>query len=226
MTDLEISSLCCSLPPFCNLSDDDLRSVLEKSRRREFANKECIFFEGDQGEAGYLVLSGRVAMVKNSARGREMIVELLPAGELFGIVAFIDERPYPLTARAQSDTEVLVIPRSAVSNLAKSSPGILQGFLAVVSDRLQTAHNVARSLAHDKVEVRIASALLALLEKGKTTVQIGRQELADLTGTTIESASRICKLWEKDGMLDLSTHGVVTVNNRLLLDSIAADGSV
>jgi len=223
MNDSELISFCKHLLPFEALSESELNFVLSGSRRKAFGPKEYVFFEGDQGDAGYLVLSGRVAMVKNSARGREMIMELLPAGELFGLVAFIDTRPYPLTARSQSESEVLILPRSVIASVTKLNPAIMKGFLAVVSSRLQTAHNVARSLAHDKVEVRIASALLAMLEKGKIAVVIGRQELADLTGTTIESASRVCKLWERDSVLDLSDMGVVRISNLAALQSVAAE---
>ena len=159
-------------------------------------------------------------MVKASPNGREMIVELLPAGEFFGVVALLDQRPFPLTARAQSDAEILVIPRAAIAKVAATNQSVLQGFLAIVSQRLSTAHNVARSLAHDKVEVRIASALLALLGRDSASVEIGRQELADLTGTTIESASRVCKLWEREGMLDLAVQGIVGVLDRQALETV------
>lgn len=211
---------CRRLLPFSALSDEDLANIISASQTRFYQAKDYVFFEGSTGEAGYVVLSGRVAMVKSSSSGREMIMELLPAGEFFGVVVLLENRPFPLSARAQSNADILVIPRAAIANIANSNPHIFQGFLNVVSQRLQTAHNVARSLAHDKVEVRIASALLALVERDVASIQIGRQELADLTGTTIETASRICKLWERDGVIGLPSLGMIDVLDRESLQAI------
>lgn len=224
MNQSDLKTFCRRQLPFSGLTEEALTALLAASRQRAIPAKEYVFLEGTAGDAGYLILSGRIAMVKTSPNGREMIMELLPAGEFFGIVALIDDRPYPLTARAQSDIEVLAIPRSAIAPLAETNPGLLQGFLSVVSQRLLTAHNIARSLAHDKVEVRIAAALLALLGKDVNSVDIGRQELADLTGTTIESASRTCKVWERDGVLDLSAQGVVRILDRESLQNAAHGG--
>lgn len=211
LTAQQLREFCLKIPPFNVLTPQQLTELLDSSRQRSYAMRDIIFCEAEDGDIGYLILSGRVAMLKSSPNGRQMIMELLPAGELFGIIALIDQRPYPLTARAQSATTVLGIPRAAVKRVAAQNPEIFQGLLSVVSGRLLTAHNVSRALAHDRVEVRIASALLALREKDSTVVDIGRQELAELTGTTIESASRVCKAFERQAILDLSETGKVNL---------------
>lgn len=220
MTDSELLQFCRHVCPFDALPEAAYKALIASSRRKSFAAKEYIFFEGAEGDAGYLVLRGRVALVKASPSGREIIMELHPAGQLFGVIVLINNRPYPLSARAQCESEVLAIPRPAIAAAADAHPSMLQAFLQIISQRLHSAHNVARSLAHDKVEVRIASAILALLGQGQTDIEISRQELADLTGTTIETASRLCKLWERDEIVELPQQGLVRVRNLLALRDI------
>lgn len=205
------------IPPFCNLPKEITEEIADASSIKKYAAKDLIFLEGEAGNLGYIVYSGRVAMIKSSLNGREMIVELLPAGEPFGVVVFVEQRAYPLTARAQSDTEVIAIPRTIITQLTGKHPSIFQDILKVVSTRLQSSHNVSRAIAHDRVEVRIAATLTAFISRmnseNEKTIAIGRQELADIVGTTIETASRVCKQFEKDGIVDLKTLGSVRIIN-------------
>lgn len=209
---------------FNNLPSEAIHEIAAASTLKTFEAKQSIFLEGDEGAYSYVVHSGRIAMIKSSLNGREMIVELLPAGEAFGIVVVVEQRTYPLSARAQSESEVIAIPRSIIKQLTQKYPQILQDVLKIVSTRLQSSHNISRAIAHDSVELRIAATLVALISKMDTaeskTIFIGRQELADLVGTTIETASRVCKQLEKDGILDLKTVGKLVVTDFSALQQI------
>ena len=217
------------LEPFNLLSEEVCREIARSSTLKKFSAKETIFFEGSSGESGYLVYSGRVAMVKSSGCGREMIVELLPAGEAFGIIVFIHDRPYPLTARAQNNCEILLIPKSIITKIAQNNPEISNSILKIVSSRLASSHNVSRSIAHDRVEVRIAATLCAIISRLSTgtddPIDIGRQEIADIVGTTIETASRVCKQLEKDKILDLTTVGKVGIRDLAALQQIVGNAN-
>lgn len=193
------------------LPGDSLRQLALSCRRRSYKAKQIIFLEGDDADYAYAVLDGHVALSKTSPSGKEFVVELLPQGELFAVIALLEKRPYPLTARAQSASEVLEIPKTTVTEIAKEHPELHQGLLAIVSGRLRSSHNVARSLAHERVEVRIAAALIALVPQfasgnsvSDANLRITRQELADLTGTTIETATRVTKAMERDGLIAIT----------------------
>ncbi len=205
--------------PFSELLEADRLTILGASKVQEVRPKEIVFSEGDEAEAGWVVVAGRIAMIKSSANGKELITELLPAGELFGIVAFVDSRPYPLTARAQCEGEVLRIPRRAMAPVVDSHPQLVRGFIKTMTARARGAQNLARALAHDKVETRIASVLLALIPRFGTqsgpplSLSIGRQELADAAGTSIETASRVIKGLERDGVVEAASLGLLLLKD-------------
>ncbi len=94
----------------------------------------------------------------------------------------------------------------------------------MLRQRLQSSHNLVRAIAHDTVEVRVAAILSTLFVKfeNASRISVGRQELAELCGITIETASRVMKEFEKEGLVDLSELGVVTILNFQAIESIAA----
>jgi len=232
MNSLELSDFFSRVVPFTRLSDTERADLLTASEIRKVSAKQILFTEGEEAESGWIVLVGRFAMIKSSPNGRELIAELLPAGDLFGIVSFIDSRPYPLTARAQCDGLVLRIPRRAMLPLLQLYPNLVREFVGVVTGRFQASQNLARALAHDKVDARICSVLLAMIPRFTLNSQerpdqlfLGRQELADLVGTTIETASRVIKGLERDGIVDAGSVGSVLLKDLAKLAVIAEKGA-
>jgi len=219
------------IAPF-NLLPDSVKSKLASSISiRSFAAKELVFLEAEEGSYGYCVVDGQIAMVKTSPNGKELIVELVPPGELFGVVAFLQDRPYPLTARALCDTSVIAIPRRAVLPLLAEYPDLMSGLMRLISNRMQIAQNLARALSHDNVETRIATLLMALIPKvgwvssnERLLISLSRQDLADMAGTTIESASRVIKTFERDGLLDASKVGELSILMLTGLQKLATEG--
>lgn len=203
--------------PFSLLSADECTALSKACTVRSVPAKKVVFHEGDEGNNAYLVLSGRIAMVKSSPNGKELMVELIPVGSLFGIVALLNQGPYPLTARTQVGSDLLILSRTAIAPFLARNPVFQQGMVQVITSRLRSTQNLARALAHDHVDTRVASILLASLSEDcvlPASIAITRTELADLTGMTIETASRVMKAFERDGLLDLSQQGLVTVLNR------------
>ena len=215
----EILSLLANVVPFSELPEEGLVKFAQYCHVKKFSSGELIAFEGDEQVDGFLVLSGRVALLKTSANGRELIVELLPPGDIFGLISSLDSGSYAFTARAQSQSTLLCVPRSVFVMLVDEHPKLYRGFLVSVAARLKLSHDISRSLAHDRVEVRVASALAALMPRFSlpsdssvmNEIPITRQELADLTGTTVETAIRVTKAMERNGVLDLTESGVIKI---------------
>ena len=205
---------------FGELPQTELLNLADKFRLKRFESREIIFHEGDHGDSAYLLISGRVSMLKSSPNGREVIVELIPPGDVFGIIVVMEDKPYPLTSRAQINSEALAFSRKMVLDLSEGNPDFQRKLISVLGHRLQNSHKLARALAHDRVEIRIASTLLALIPKFSSDkredspieISISRQELAALTGTTLESASRAAKALEESGLIDISSLGKVRVS--------------
>lgn len=224
----EILTFLRTVEPFSALTSEAQSLLADGCVLRTFAAKDLIFLEQSDGDLGYAIVSGRVALVKTSPSGKELIVELLGTRELFGIVVVLDSATYPLTARAQCPTVTLGFRRSLIQSVMKSYPELQLGFTNLLRNRLQTSHNLARTLAHDRVDVRVASVLSALSTKtGESSVlEIGRQELADVCGITIETASRVMKGFEKEGAVDLSEVGTVRLLDKAFLQRTIEAGGI
>lgn len=211
LTPAEIRQLLSEVELFSALNDEQLSMLANGSRVRELRAKEILFVEGEVADTGYVVVDGRMALLKSSSSGKELIFELLPAGEAIGLPVVINRRPYPVTARAQVATSLIAIPSSVLYALVEVCPSLLKGMMEIMAQRIEQSQRLARSLAHDKVEVRVASALLALVprfgknrEESVIDISMTRQELADITGITLETASRVARGMESSGIIDLS----------------------
>ena len=224
----EIETFIRDIEPFALLPARAQTELAEGVHQNKFDTKELIFLEQTDGATGYLIVQGRVALLKSSPSGKELIVELLGAKELFGVLVLLDTETYPLTARAQCPTEVLCFTRPLIQSLIKRYPELYSGFTSLLRRRLHSSHNLSRALAHDRVEVRVASVLTTLGARAEEPgrIYLGRQELADLCGITIETASRVMKSFEKDEAVSLSEVGVVKLLDLSLLERVAELGSV
>ena len=179
--------------------------VAEESHRP----RDYIFMEGDASRWFYVVKSGHVKIVRSSRTGKDVVLELLGPGEVFGGVAVIEKRPYPAAAQATEATVVLRIPADPMIALAERHPAFIKEMALMIGRRLRAAHDSVKSLAVDPVEARLAAALLRLAEREGTRGKEGmtlpfhltRQSLADMTGTTVETAIRVLSRWLKNGLL-------------------------
>jgi CRP-like cAMP-binding protein/AmiR/NasT family two-component response regulator len=196
---------------------DSLNRLLANAELRKLKPGELLAFEGDSRDFGFLTISGRIALFKSSLSGRELIVELLNPWELFGLAIAVEEQPFTFSARAQIASEVLVIPKQDLISLLEKEHQVYRHFIKLITERLARSHDLSRGLAHDKVDIRIASALLAAVPRDEALegglVHITRKELAEIAGTTVETAIRITKSMEREQLLDLTKNGCVKIMN-------------
>jgi CRP/FNR family transcriptional regulator len=179
-------------------------AVEEPHRARDY-----IFMEGDPARWLCVVKSGHVKILRHSRTGKDVVLDLLGPGEVFGGVAVIERRPYPAAAQATEATVVLKIPAEAMTALAERHPAFIKEIALMIGRRLRAAHDSVKSLAVDPVEARLASALLRLAAREGSRGAHGvalpyhltRQSLADMTGTTVETAIRVVSRWLKDGLV-------------------------
>jgi CRP-like cAMP-binding protein len=139
-----------------------------------------------------------------------VVLDLLGPGEIFGGVAVIERRPYPASAQATEPTVVLKIPADPMIALAERHPAFIKEMALMIGRRLRAAHDSVASLAVDPVEARLAATLLRLAKREGARSDRGvmlpfhltRQSLADMTGTTVETAIRILSRGLRDGVLE------------------------
>jgi CRP-like cAMP-binding protein len=198
-----------SHPIFADLPVADLAALVTSAREQGLQAREHIFAEGDPSLWFCLVVEGRVRIFRQSKAGKDVVLELLGPGEPFGGVAVIERRPYPASAQATEATTILKIPQSVIVPMAERHASIVREMALMIGRRLRAAHDAVKSLAIDPVESRLAATLLRLAEReGKPDrggvalgVSLTRRTLAEMSGTTVESAIRVITRWQRDGLL-------------------------
>jgi CRP-like cAMP-binding protein len=189
-------------------------AVAEATREQRVAAGERIFSEGQPAESLWAVKDGLVHIIKSNPDGREIVLQVIPPGELFGAVVAVETKPYPASAVAAMDSVVWRLPASLARELCQKYPSLRSAILDQVSGRLREAHDRLRSLALERVEQRLARMLLALADKiGQrkdrvTVLEVTRQELADMIGTTVETTIRITSKWQQAGVISSSRHQI------------------
>jgi len=166
-----------------------------------------LFSQGALADRVWAVHAGSVHIVKLGAEGRALIAEVIAPGELFGAVVALEQRPYPASAVSAEASVVWSVPALLVRELCQLYPALRAAILEQVTGRLRAAHERLQSVAHEPVDQRLARLLLTLADKfgqprdGLLVVTATRQELADMIGTTVETAIRITSRWQRDGIV-------------------------
>ena len=195
---------------FYSLNDDELSELAELSIERSFMSNEFIFWDGDAPEWFYIIAEGKVKVLKHSSLGKEFIIAFFGPGEMFGEVAVFENKPYPASAQAVVETKVVGIKTDEFLSFLANRPQVALKIINVLAGRLRDAQGRLRDLAGERVEQRLASVLLMLSAKLGLTLPFTRQEIADMAGTTTETAIRVMSQL-KDRRIIRSVRGKVII---------------
>ncbi len=212
------------LPLFRRVSADDRERLAAVAYVRTYDRGDHVFHEGDPSDFFFVVMTGRVKVYKQTPGGNDVILEMFGPGGPLGAVAAYESRPYPASAAALESTSCLLIPRAEFFSLLEQRPSLVRGLLGSLSLRLVELTTRLAELTGGRVETRFARLFLKLAdqlgrpERGGTFVPLplSRQELADLTGTTIETSIRIMSRWGKQEILRTEKDGFVILDRGTL----------
>lgn len=207
------------VPVFATLTLEQMAGVADRFRADKFAQDTLIFLEGDPADRLWVVQAGQVKIVKHTTEGQENLLEVITPGEMFGGAGILFPM-HPATAVAMTDTTTLSMEREQFVQLIRQYPDIAIRIIGILGERLRAAMTM-RALSTERVDVRLANILLKLCSKAgsprATGVQINmplsRQDLADMTGTTIETAIRIMSRFRKDGLVLTEPGGYIVVTD-------------
>ena len=199
-----------SSPIFSSLNDGELGELADLSIERSFMPNEFIFWDGDAPEWFYIIAEGKVKVLKHSSLGKEFIITFFGPGEMFGEVAVFENKPYPASAQAVVETKVVGVKRDEFLSFLANRPQVVLRIISVLAGRLRDAQGRLRDLAGERVEQRLAGVLLMLSSKLGTTLPFTRQEIADMTGTTTETAIRVMSHLKDRGIIH-SVRGKVII---------------
>ena len=215
-----------ALPVFAGLSERDWEKVADLFSERQYLRDDYIFLEGEAPEALYVVRTGKVKVVRHSTDGKDVVLRVVSLGQMLGTVAVFDGAGYPGTAQVIEDCSVLVISRNDCLTLVNRYPVFALAVIADMGNRLRSSAEQIRSLAVERVEQRIARVLLKLSESaGSETTEgrviemaLTRQDVADMTGTTVETAIRVMSKLRRNGLIRTRRGKVVLVDVPSLQD--------
>jgi len=200
-----ISELLAKVELFSELDDHELERVAEVTQIRELEKDEAVFHAGDPAEAVFVVSEGKVKVVVTSTDGKDFILTVLGAGQVFGEMALLESMPRSATVITASSVELLVLHRDDFHRLLNSTPSISRKLMAILSRRLRRANSKMESLAYMDVAGRLARYLLDLAKDhgqklGNGWVVVKRPTHADIAhsiGTSRETVSRLINEFEE-----------------------------
>jgi len=201
---------------FSGLTDDELSELANLTVERSFTPNEFIFWDGDTPEYFYIVTEGEVKVLKHSSSGKDFIIAFFRPGEMFGEVAVLENKPYPASAQAVVESRVVGIKRGDLLSFLTDRPQVALRIIQVLGGRLRDAQNRLRDFAGERVEQRLASVLLMLVSKLGPTLPFTRQEIADMTGTTIETTIRVIGHLKNRGIIRSARGKVIILDKEKL----------
>jgi CRP-like cAMP-binding protein len=202
-------SLIAGLALFQGVSPDDLDRMIGRARSQRIPKDRAIFEQDGEAHAFFLLLDGHVRVVKSTPEGQDVIVRYISPGELMGIAHALGRTTYPASAIAAVDCVVLVWPGALWAEFAAAIPAFGANTYKTVGSRLQDAHTRVVEMSTEQVDRRVAHALLKLIgQSGRKTEEgvlidfpISRQDIAEMTGTTLHTVSRLLTAWEDKGVV-------------------------
>lgn len=203
-------SLVANLPLFAGLAPEALDDVLREARAVRHAKNSNVFEQGEAAHSFFVLLNGHVRAAKTTPTGQQVVMRYVGPGETFGVAMAIGLTEYPATATAVDDSVVLAWPSAIWPRLVEKYPALATNTLQTVGSRLQDTHTRVIEMSTEQVERRVAHALLRLTQQAGRKVESGieidfpisRQDIAEMTGTTLHTVSRILSAWEGQGLID------------------------
>jgi CRP-like cAMP-binding protein len=210
---------------FTGIEKGKLSDILSFGHRRVYESGIRLFCEGDPALQSYLVLTGRLKLTKLHEDGKEAVVRYINPGEITAAVSVFKEKNYPVTAQTVGPCEVVGWDRETMLALMTAHPRLAINMLCAAVERLDDLQSRYLELCVERVEQRIARALLRIMKQsGRKSdkgilidFRLSRQDLADYTGTTLYTVSRTLSNWEKKGWIVSGRERIVVADPHALV---------
>lgn len=216
---------------FHDLEAGQIEIVFQAAHPLRVASEAYLFRQGDSAERLHVLLKGSLKLTQVTPDGQQVLLHYVHAGQAFAILAVLGGIEYPVSAQAVEDSLVLTWDRESINDLMMRFPQIALRALEVMARQAREFQDRIRELSTERVERRLARALLRLAQQAGSRVQdgvrinlsISRQDLAEMTGTTLFTVSRTLSQWESQGLIETrrgkvlirSPHELVTIAEEL-----------
>lgn len=218
-------SLVMDLPPFAELARSDVRTILDEATSHRHAAGATVFAEGAGASQFYLPLNGHVRVQRITPNGEQVILPETPPGKLIGIARAMGLTAYPATTVAVSESIVLSWPTRLWDEFMSRFDGFARQTFRTLGNRMHDKNDRIMEMATEQVEQRISNALLRLVNQSGRKTAIGieidlpitRQDLSEMSGTTLHTVSRVLSAWEKAGIVQSERKKITVVQPHQLV---------
>jgi len=201
-------------------TDEDLQLFVRNGIERSIEEGEFFFFQGDPAHYFYILTSGRAKLIQANPAGQQVNLRTINEWQIFGALGAVRENAmYPASAQALEHSTALAIKSQTLHDMMETRPYLSFELMKVMTNYIQEMQERYRELATEKVERRIARALLRLTGQmgnktadGKIELPFTRQELAEMSGTTLYTVSRVLSEWERHGLVEAGRERVLIRN--------------
>ena len=195
---------------FEKATDDDLKLILQNSITRSIEESSFFFFQGDAAEYLYILTSGQVKLMQSNPYGQQVNLRTLYAWQMFGALGAVREAAtYPASAQALENSTALAISSKFLHSMLETRPYLSFDLMKLMTSYIQEMQARYRELATERVEQRVANALIRLAgqsgikskKEAGIELSFSRQDVAEMTGSTLYTISRLLSDWERQGII-------------------------
>ena len=218
---VEVLKFLGGVPLFSDLNEKTMNLLARASKFQRVEKGKILFFQSDPSEFAYIVRSGNISIVLNSPDGRDMVINEMRPGNLFGELGILTGQVRSTSAIARAPSEILVIRSEAFLRVIDSEPQLARRILEITAQRLQRSGEREGALAFMDAQARLARLLLELEreEEAKGYVTISQEELAQRTGLTRQTVAKALGRWRRANWL-ITGRGHILILNRKALEDL------
>jgi len=211
------------------LPPGELAILAKNSLLKDYKKGDYVCHEGEAAANFHIVVSGKIKVVKHTSFGKDVILDIFTKNETFLVEPLFDDDSYPASAVAAEDSTILLIEKRTLLKFMERYPKMMRVMLKEFSHKMRELNTQIKDLSVGKVDYRIANRMLKLVDKVgqwsggqvRVDIQLSRQDIADLAGTTIETAIRTMSRFAKDHVLQTTKDSIVILDPDRLEDIAA-----
>ncbi len=196
---------------FQSATENELQLILKNSIIRSIEENEFFFIQGETAQYLYILTSGQIKLMQSSPNGQQVNLRTIHPWQMFGALGAVrKEATYPATAQALEDSSALAIDSRFLRKMLETSPHISLDMMTLMTSYIQEMQARYRELATERVEQRVANALIRLAGQSSIrseqdagiVLSFSRQDVAEMTGTTLYTVSRLLSEWERQQIIE------------------------
>lgn len=205
---------------FSSLSDEELHQINQWIIIRNYKKNETILYEEDTNQFMYIILSGKVKAIKTTGEGKEVILAMHQSGDFFGEMSLINGKTTPASVIAIEDSLIAIISKKEFYSILFSQHKLLQRLLEILSSRLRTSWDTIKLLTFNNATQRLRMLFFMLSEEHSIEteegivldIKLSHQEMADMTGMSRETVTRVLDRWQKEGEINILDNKLIRLN--------------